>query len=274
MEYTEVDFKADREESDILIALLGEIEYEMFEEYDEGIKAYIPSAKFSADALKTLFSENKNFESIKYVTQIIPDKNWNEEWEKNFEPVVIQNRIYVRAPFHKPMTEIEYELVIEPKLAFGTGHHATTSLMLQYLLELNIEGKTVLDMGCGSGILAVFASKRGATGILAVDIDEWSVVNTIENCDKNFVGNVNVVQGDVKVIRDQHFDVILANINRNIICNDLSDYVAALAAGGHLLLSGFMYEDENIIRSHAVRFSLKEISVKRERGWSSMHFTR
>jgi len=272
MGYTEVNFKTQGEQSDILVALLDDAGYEMFEEYDGGLKAYLPAKDFNRAELDEALKSMEALLGIQYEVNAIEDKNWNEEWERNYPPVLLDKKIYVRSSFHPSKEKVEYEILIDPKMSFGTGHHDTTSVMLQQMLNIEFDGRTVLDMGCGSGILAIFASMRGAESTEAIDIDEWAFRNAEENCTANRVSNVRVVQGDATAISRQAYDIILANINRNIILRDLEIYVKKLVPGGHLLVSGFLQEDEAIINDAASRLNLKVVSTKRSGNWSSVHY--
>jgi ribosomal protein L11 methyltransferase len=272
MNYTEVNFKTHGEQADILIALLDNAGYEMFEEYDGGLKAYLPAKNFNRTELDETLKSMEVLGGIHYDVNAIEDKNWNEEWERNYPPVLLDKKIYVRTSFHPSREKVEYEILIDPKMSFGTGHHDTTSLMLQQMLNIEFDGRRVLDMGCGSGILSIFASMRGAETTEAIDIDEWAFRNSEENCAANHVSNVRVVQGDASSISGNAYDVILANINRNIILQDLEIYVKKLVPGGHLLISGFLQEDETIINEAASRFKLKAVSTKRSGNWSSLHY--
>jgi ribosomal protein L11 methyltransferase len=272
MNYTEVNFKTSGEQADILVALLDDIGYEMFEEYDGGLKAYLPAKNFNRVELDEALKSMEVLQGIPYEVNAIEDKNWNEEWERNYAPVLLDKKIYVRTSFHPSKEKVEYEILIDPKMSFGTGHHDTTSLMLQQMLNIEFDGRTVLDMGCGSGILSIFASMRGAESVEAIDIDEWAFRNSEENCAANRVSNVRVIQGDATAISGRAYDIVLANINRNIILHDLEIYVTKLVPGGHLLVSGFLQEDETIINEAASRFNLKGVSTRRSGNWSSIHY--
>jgi len=245
MDFIEIEFKVSplEEGCDILIAQLSEIDFESFVNTEEGLKAYIPATHFSKDNLKNIqvLGDSKHF-SITYSLNEIPAQNWNAVWESNFEPIVIAGRCYVRAPFHPAKPEFEYEMVIEPKMSFGTAHHETTSMMIQLMMDLELKGKSLLDMGCGTGILAIMAHKMGAIDIMAIDNDKWAIENTHENIDKNN-SVITVVAGDAKTITGMKFDVILANINRNILLNDIPSYAKSMNKNGLLLMSGF-YEND------------------------------
>lgn len=228
--------------TEILIAELGELGFESFEETTTGLNAYIQTKDWNKNILDTVFILNSNEFTISYTCSEIEQVNWNAEWEKNFEPIHVDNKVSVIAPFHKK-TNMEYEIVIEPKMSFGTGHHETTHLMIKHLLELDLDNKSVLDMGTGTGILAIFAEMKGATSIDAIDIDEWCFINTEENVEKNNCKHIKAYQGDASMLVTQKYDVIIANINRNILLNDMDTYNQCLNKGGKLLLSGFYTQD-------------------------------
>lgn len=228
--------------SEILVAELAEVGFETFVDTEKGILAYIQENIWNENILDDVYIlENQEF-MITYTFKTIEQVNWNEEWEKNFTPIVVDNVCSVRATFHqKPDTQ--YDIVIDPKMSFGTGHHETTYMMLQFLLKENFEGKKVLDMGCGTSVLAIMAEKRGATDITAVDIDPWCIENSLENVKRNDCQHISVQLGDVQVIKSSVYDAIIANINRNILLADIPQYSKSLRIGGTLFLSGFYSED-------------------------------
>ncbi len=250
MDYLEFDFVINpiEEGSEILIAQLSEIGFDSFVNTDTGIQAYVQEKLFNKDQFDQLqiLKDKKNFK-ISYTYKQIPSQNWNAVWESNFEPVIIADRCYVRAPFHPSNQTFEFELLIEPKMSFGTAHHETTSLMIQLLLDIELKDKTVLDMGCGTGILAILAHKKGAKDIVAIDNDEWAFENTKENIARNNV-TIKSMLGDATLIADMKFDFILANINRNILLKDISAYTISLNDNGMLLMSGFYTEDLSAIQ--------------------------
>lgn len=232
--------------SEILVAELAEVGFETFVDTEKGILAYIQENIWNESILDGVYIlENQEF-TITYTFKTIEQVNWNEEWEKNFTPIVVDNVCSVRATFHqKPDTQ--YDIVIDPKMSFGTGHHETTYMMLQFLLKENFEGKKVLDMGCGTSVLAIMAEKRGATDITAVDIDPWCIENSLENVKRNDCQHISVQLGDVQVIKSSVYDAIIANINRNILLADIPQYSKSLRIGGTLFLSGFYSEDISMI---------------------------
>lgn len=278
MNYYELLFTTTVTESyqqDLLINALGEIGFDTFEELDLGFKAYIPSVNFDKEKLTETLSVYHDMFTFSYETTLIPQKNWNQVWESNFEPIVIGSKIFVRATFHAAKPEFAYEIVIDPKMAFGTGHHQTTSMMLELMLECNFTGKNVLDMGCGTGILAIMASKLGAAEVTAIDYDEVCYHSTIENAGLNHIDNITALCGSNEVIPNQQFDTVLANINRNILLNQLQRYSEVLKTGGEIYLSGF-YEtpDLEMITHAAHSYGLKYISHKKNRDWVAARFVK
>ena len=232
--------------TDILIAELGELGFDSFVETNNGLLAYVKKENWNPSALQNVqILSNESF-SISYEVSDIEQENWNEQWEKNFDPINVDNQCVVRAPFHnKP--DVAFDIVIMPKMSFGTGHHETTYMMLKLVLALDFTGKTVLDMGCGTGVLAILAAMKGASSVDAVDIDNWSYLNAKENVAGNSCEQINVFEGDVSILTNHKYDIILANINRNILLSDIPVYVKHLRKGGVLLLSGFYKEDMSLI---------------------------
>lgn len=228
--------------TEILIAELGELGFESFEETETGLKAYIQTKDWQENILTDVFALQSPEFKISYTFKEIKQVNWNAEWEKNFAPIHVDNKVSVIAPFHE-RTGMDYEIIIEPKMSFGTGHHETTHLMIKHLLELDLTNKSILDMGTGTGILAIFAEMKGAQPIDAIDIDEWCFINTEENVEKNNCKHIKAYQGDASMLINQKYDVIIANINRNILLNDMDTYNNCLNKGGKLLLSGFYTQD-------------------------------
>jgi len=260
-------------QQDLLINALGEIGFDTFEELELGFKAYIPVDDFDQEVLDETLSVYRDMFTFSYEVTLIPQKNWNEVWESNFEPIAIKDKIFVRATFHEPRPEFEYEIVIDPKMAFGTGHHQTTSMMLELLLENDMAGKKVLDMGCGTGILAIMAAKLGATEITAIDYDPVCYDSTIENAHLNNIANIKALCGSKEVIPNEQYDVILANINRNILLDQMQRYSEVLKPDGELFLSGF-YEtpDLDIIMDEARKHGIKYIIHKINNNWVAAKF--
>ena len=244
MDYIEIDFVCrphDEVVTEVLSATLGEIGFESFVDTELGIKAYIQTQVFDKGALDSLLSDFPVEASFDYKISEVEDRNWNEEWEKNyFQPLVIDDRCIIQSTFHNAPATYEYNIYIDPKMAFGTGHHQTTELMIREILNEDFSGKSLLDMGCGTAILAILASMRGADPIEAIDIDEWAYDNAKENLNLNKVSNIELKIGGADLLHaDKTFDVILANINRNILLNDINVYVSVLNKGGTLYMSGF-----------------------------------
>ncbi|AIY11777.1 50S ribosomal protein L11 methyltransferase [Cellulophaga baltica] len=252
--------------SDILIAELGEVLFESFLETEDGVLAYIRKEDWSAGILNDLsILENDNFK-ITYDFKEIEQENWNATWEQNFNPIQVDERCVVRAPFHeKPV--VEYDIVIEPKMSFGTGHHETTHMMLQHILNTDFKGKRVLDMGSGTGVLAILAAKREARTVDAIDIDNWCYLNALENVERNDCNHINVYEGDVNLLKEKQYDLIMANINRNILLGDIPEYSKCLEVGGTLFLSGFYSEDLSTITSKCEEHNLKFVSNLNRNNW-------
>lgn len=271
MNYIEVAFTITPFEqyiSDVLCSELGEIGFESFVETPEGLNAYIPTKLFEAANLELLLSDFPFEADINYTTTEIAAKNWNEEWEKNyFEPIVIGNECVIHSSFHKNIPTATYDIVIDPKMAFGTGHHETTSLVIGELLTMNLEGKSVLDMGCGTAVLAILAAMRGAKNLVAIDIDSWCTENSIENIAINHIEGIDVQLGGAELLNNLHFDIVLANINRNILLADMEQYANCLTAGGELYMSGFYKQDIPLIEAEANRNGLTLIDFKEKNNW-------
>ena len=260
--------------SQILIAQLEETAFESFEETEEGVSAYVQKDVWSENILNDIeILSNENFK-ISYTTNEIEPVNWNEEWEKNFSPIDVNGICHVRAPFH-PATHAKYEIVIEPKMSFGTGHHETTHMMIQHILELEVTNKKTIDMGCGTAILAILAEMKGAHPIDAVDIDNWCYLNSIENAERNNCKHISVYEGDASWLKDgQKYDVFIANINRNILLNDMTTYVKCMNENAVLLLSGFYTEDFEAINESCENLGLAFESKKERNNWLSLKYSK
>ncbi len=257
--------------SEILVAELGEKPFDSFVESEFGVTAYIRKKDWSADILDDLYILKSPEFTISYTVEEIAQVNWNEEWEKHFEPIDVDGRCHVRAPFHAASGS-EYEIVIEPKMSFGTGHHETTHMMIQFLLREDLAGTKVLDMGCGTAILAILAEMRGASAVDAIDIDSWCYLNSIENASRNNCSRISVYEGDATLLHGKRYQVIIANINRNILLADMAQYAACLEAGGTLLLSGFYAEDIPAIDSCCVALGLRQSEQLGRNKWVALKY--
>lgn len=276
MNYTELLCKITAENkqdiADILVAELNEIGYESYNQTEDALYAYIVENLFDLEKVNQLqVNEIPNIK-IEYEFKVIKTENWNAIWESNFEPILVDDKCLIKAPFHKDTPKTEYEIIIEPKMSFGTGHHETTYLMLKTMLDHNFEDKNVLDMGCGTGVLGILASFKGAKEITAIDIDEWAYNNTIENIEKNNCSNINVFIGDADLLKEQQFDIIIANINRNILLNDIKHYAKVLKKNGTLLLSGLYSKDLDMICEEASLNNINYISHHEKNDWIAATF--
>jgi len=271
MIYISYNFKVHPKESvsEMLIAELGYAGFESFVENEDGFIAYIQKADWNDSILDTIFVLNNDEFQISYEIKEIEQVNWNKKWEENFNPIQVDELVSIRAPFHEN-PNLKYDIVIEPKMSFGTGHHETTHMMVQHLNKLDLAGKKTLDMGCGTGILAIFAEMKGAQPIDAIDIDNWCYLNSIENVVRNNCSHISVYEGNVSLLVDKQYDVIIANINRNILLNDIKSYAACLNENGVLLLSGFYKEDIPIIENEMSKYNLKIDLVIERNNWVSL----
>ena len=276
MKYFEVTFSANpcnETITDILSALTAEIGFESFVECEGGMQAYIQQSLFDEEALKNIIDDFPIPETdITYTITEPEDKDWNEEWEKNFfQPIVIDNRCVIHSTFHKDYPKAEYDIVINPQMAFGTGHHETTSSILGELLDADLKGKSVLDMGCGTSILAILASMRGADPVTAIDIDDWCVNNSRDNIALNNINNITVELGDASLLEGRKpFDVIIANINRNILLNDMAAYTACMHKGSEIYMSGFYVQDIDAIRSKGESLGLRFVHYREKNNWAAV----
>ena len=276
MKYIEVSFTMDDTGMfrDLLVDTLGnEGPYESFVETKEGLKAYVQQANYDADWLASTVQDFPV--PLKYMVEEMPDKNWNEEWEKGHQAVLVEfngGSVWVRAPFHPHRDDVSYELIIEPKMSFGTAHHPTTYMMLSYVAELDMQGKRVLDMGCGTAVLGILAKMRGASYVEGVDIDEWAFNNARENAATNNV-EITLKLGDATTLQGC-FDIIIANINRNILLADMERYAAVLNDGGTLLLSGFYEADEAALVARAKELGMTLKNKKNRDGWSALQLVK
>jgi ribosomal protein L11 methyltransferase len=271
--YIEYSFTVSPKEpaTEILIAELGNVGFESFVENENGVTAYIQKENWNDRLLEDIFVLNSKEFDIEYQYNEVAQTNWNAEWEKNFEPIQVEDIVSVRAPFHEN-PNLQYDIVIEPKMSFGTGHHETTHMMIQHLLQLDLENKKVLDMGCGTGILAIFAEMKGAKPTDAIDIDNWCYLNSIENVSRNNCNHISVYEGDSSLLVDQKYDVIIANINRNILLMDMEIYTNCLKENAVLLLSGFYKEDIPVIDAEVVTYGLKLETVIERNNWVALKY--
>ncbi|MGZ4034505.1 MAG: 50S ribosomal protein L11 methyltransferase [Bacteroidia bacterium] len=274
MNYIELTVSVEPKEqgSDILIATLSDLGFESFVETDAGFTAYVQEEEYSEEEIQLSFDDFADLFKIKYSSKIIPQQNWNKEWESNFQPIEVDGKCYIRAPFHEAKKGFIYDVIIEPKMSFGTGHHDTTQLMIQKLMLLNVKSKALLDIGCGTGVLAIVASMMGANPITAIDIDDWSFENTIENLTKNNINNVLVHKGNAQILEGKLFHTILANINKNVLLADMPVYIKSLEKDGNLVLSGFFETDASELTKRAEEIGLKFEDKKVSNQWTMLHF--
>jgi ribosomal protein L11 methyltransferase len=261
--------------TEVLSANLAEIDFESFVDTSEGVKAYIQEKSFTEDAVNRVIKDYPLESQISYTYSLIAETNWNEEWEKNyFQPLVIDNRCIIKSTFHTNTDNYEYTILIDPKMAFGTGHHQTTELMIREILDTDFAKKSVLDMGCGTAILAILASMRGANPLLAIDIDKWAYDNAKENLELNDRSNIEIQIGDAELLDASNatFDIILANINRNILLNDIHRYSEVLNAGGTLHMSGFYTEDIEAITNECNKHGLSFVHHQSKDNWATVRF--
>jgi ribosomal protein L11 methyltransferase len=273
MNYVEVNIPvADPLASELLVAELAELPFESFQEEDGILKAYIPSSRLPdcKGRVDALLAE-RGVAGVRYIE--IETQNWNAVWESQFPPVEVEGKLVIRAPFHEPVAGGMRQIVIMPKMSFGTGHHATTWLMAAEMMDHDFAGRRVLDMGSGTGVLAILAAKLGAASVTALDIDEWAHTNSVENIAANGTEGVVVpVMGDASAIRGERYDTVLANINRNILLADMPAYVATLGQGGELIVSGILEADIEAIERRAVDLGLWPSGQRLREGWAVLSF--
>ncbi len=270
--YIELSLQIEPDFAEIMMAELAELGFESFVETDEGLEAYIQEDIFNDLDIKKMLESYAERTPISYAFKQIAKQNWNEEWEKNFQPISIGDDIYVRANFHEAQPSFLYEIIITPKMSFGTGHHETTSMVMEHQLTIPHKDKKVLDIGTGTGILAVLASKLGAVHISAFDIDEWSVENTIENIALNNAPNIAVRLGTIENEPQEKYEIVLANINRNILLQQIPAYSTFMAAGASLVISGFYEADIADIQAVAESVGLKKVAQLSKNQWASVVF--
>ena len=271
--YIAYNFKAKplQPAAEILIAELGYAGFESFVETEEGVTAYIQKDDWYKEILNDIQILNSEEFEIYFTFEEIEQTNWNEAWEKNFKPIIVDTICAVRAPFHDKF-DTKYDIIIEPKMSFGTGHHETTHMMIQHILKNDFKGKSVLDMGCGTGVLAILAEMKGAKTLDAIDIDNWCYLNSLENVGRNKCRHINVVEGDASLLKGKNYDVIIANINRNILLNDIPKYVESLNKDGLLFLSGFYEEDISLIEATCNEHMLKLDEKIKKNNWVALKF--
>ena len=285
MEFIEIRFVLDTEFSEILVAELGEVGFESFIDTEVGLNAYIQTDLYEEKNLHEIAENYKETFTFSFETIIVPKMNWNEEWEKNYPPIIVAEKCIVKASFHQIEQQYPYEITINPKMSFGTGHHETTALMLENQLSVNHQDKSIVDVGCGTGILAIMAYKLGAKSAVAFDIEEWAVENTKENftlnncpINNNLNNDLNndlshIFMGTIQDINPKSsFDIVLANINRNVLLAEIPVYTQLLAENGFLLVSGFYEQDMEDISKVASSVGLQKISYKVKNNWTSIVF--
>jgi|ERR1043165_5790022 ribosomal protein L11 methyltransferase len=272
MQYSVYEFfTSDEIERAWLISILTDYHFEGFEETSDSLKAYVPASETDDLAIREVLYDN-DLRHVEVKASLLEDKNWNEEWERNFEPVIIDKRVSIRAPFHGPI-ETEHQLVIEPKMSFGTGHHATTHSMVQGMLKEDFKGKSVLDFGSGTGVLAILAEKLGAKRLVAIDNEDWAYNNCLENVERNSCSNIETIKGDNTLALKEKFDIILANINRNVILKFMADWVRLLNSNSILMVSGILESDEKDVINEAQKNELTVKGVIKNNGWVAITFT-
>ena len=262
MNYLKISLHTRGEASGTWMAKLLDLGFESFEEEANVLHAYIPQLEFSLTGFEEALRENPTT----FTTEIIYPKNWNSIWESNFEPIVVADKVSVRASFHPKKNDFKYDLIITPKMSFGTGHHATTWLMIKAMLDINFSGKTVFDFGTGTGILAILAEQLGAQSVHAIDIDSWSIENALENMSINNCSHIDLKQGEAPP-QNGVFDIVLANINKHIILDNLDAIVAATAKGGFLLLSGLLADDEKDMKMALQNTGLTLQKIEARNNW-------
>ena len=276
MDYIEIQIQFDENEeflSDLLAECFAEIGFETFLFENDVFSAYCPATIFDETALKNILKDFEYKSGITYTQNFIKAQNWNENWEKNyFEPIIIGDECVISSSFHKNVPQVRYNILIDPKMSFGTGHHETTSLMLQQMLSLDLIGKSVLDMGCGTAVLAILAAKKGASSALGIDIDQWAYHNSQENIRLNHTNDIQLMLGGAELLQGRRFDVIFANINRNILLADMASYAACLPTGGELFISGFYTEDIPVLKAEAERNGLNFVSFSEKNNWAAVRF--
>jgi ribosomal protein L11 methyltransferase len=271
MYHTQLTVNCKTELTDLLIAELSEAGFDTFMENENGFEAYVEEDKFDKEMVLEIKAKYLAGDQIDFSFQRIEKKNWNEEWERNYEPIDVDGKCLIRAEFHKPEKKSEHEIIITPKMSFGTGHHQTTYLMIKNQMTVDHKNKRVMDAGCGTAILSIMASKLGASEVEAFDIDEWSVVNGEENKDLNNTSNIRLQQGKIsEVDLTGKFEIILANINKNVLLSEIETYASFLQPKGKLLLSGFYTHDIEDLKREAAKYKLSEVSRDERETWACL----
>ncbi len=273
MEYSELKVTVAAQYIEILVAELSQLGFDSFVEEEGHLLAYIPSENYQAEAIAALRAQYHSLFSFQFAHQTIAPQNWNAVWEADYQPVIVADQCLVKSTFHQIEKAYPYEITINPKMSFGTGHHETTSLMLEYLLELDLTDKQVIDAGCGTGILAIMAEKRGAASVKAFDIEEWAVLNSMENISLNRCKLIEISQKSIKEVdSSKTYQVILANINKNTLLGEISKYASFLDKNGQLLLSGFYAQDLQDLQAEAQSNGLKFVDYKTKNNWVAAQF--
>lgn len=267
MEFITIKVSCLPELTDVLIAELFELGFDSFQEFDDGFEGSCDQTQFDEGSVKKVFD---SYQKVSFSIKEQEKVNWNEEWEKNYDPIIVGNKCIVRASFHSPQPQFEYEIIVTPKMSFGTGHHATTYQVLDHQMTLDHSGKKVLDVGTGTGILAIMAHKRGASSIVATDIDEWCIENSHENFTLNDVHDVSVVQGQITEVETSNFDIIIANINKNVLLDQIGEYAKRLVAGGQLILSGFYENDITDLEAVANQNGMEKLKTTTRDKWAML----
>jgi len=254
-----------------VVARLNEIDFESYSDDENGVKAYVQSHLLKEDLVCEILNDISKTTELSFTINKVKQENWNKLWESNFAPVTINDKCVIRAHFHDVFPNIEQEIIITPKMSFGTGHHETTSLVMNEMFSLDFNNKSVLDIGCGTGVLAILASKLGANSLVGIDFDEWAVENSEENTVLNSIDNIDYIHGDADAIGDATFDIILANINRNIILQDIEKYVGAMNEKSEIIFSGFLKEDIPLILEKSEQLGLDLVVSKNKNKWQMLH---
>ncbi|MDR0507886.1 MAG: 50S ribosomal protein L11 methyltransferase [Dysgonamonadaceae bacterium] len=261
---------------DIIAAILADIGYESFVESGDGLNCFIPENLYSQEMLDSVLNTLPLPDiNVKYSKSLIKEKNWNEEWEKHFfQPVIIDNQVIIHSVSHNDIPKLKYDIVINPEMTFGTGNHATTAMMVSCLLELDLNNRSFLDMGCGTAVLAILAKQKGANPVIAIDNDARACQNSIENIRANHITGIEVKSGSADLLINTKYDIIFANINRNTLLNDAEVYSRCLNKGSFIFVSGFYKEDKNIITEKFLQHQLKFVSCREKDNWMAMQFVK